>query len=93
MASRIFLFSYECGSDKQWTDRCINERMDRLYDIKQLHDSLYLIKTTDEVDLLETHLSGCFDHRDAYFLVDITDQPHTGKNLTANAVQSWMNNI
>lgn len=53
MASKIYLFSYECGTNKQWTDHCIADRMASLYDIKPLHSSLYLIKSTDDVQLLE----------------------------------------
>ena len=41
MASGIYLFSFECGSNKEWTDRSIAERMARLYDTKQLHATLY----------------------------------------------------
>ncbi|MBT2571150.1 hypothetical protein [Planococcus sp. ISL-110] len=93
MASRIYLFSYECGSNKEWTDQCITERMASLYDIKQLHHSLYLIKTTDDVRLLETHLIGCFDRKDTYFLVDITDQPHQYQNLLSKGLFSWMDNL
>lgn len=93
MASKIYLFSYECGTNKEWTHNCIDERMARLYDIKQLHSSLYLIKSTDDVQLLETHLISCFDRRDTYFLVDITEQPHQYQNLLSTGLFSWMDDL
>lgn len=34
-----------------------------------------MIKTTEDVELLEKYLFDCFDHKDTYFLVDITDKP------------------
>ena len=93
MASRVYLFSYECGTNKEWTDRCITDRMAGLYDIKQLHSSLYLIKTTDDAALLETHLISCFDNKDTYFLVDVTEQPHKYQNILSKNLFSWMDNL
>ena len=93
MASKVYLFSYECGTSKEWTDNCITERMAGLYDIKKLHNSLYLIKTTDDVGLLETHLISCFDNKDTYFLVDVTEQPHKYHNLLSKNLFSWMDSL
>jgi hypothetical protein len=67
--------------------------MTNLYDIKKIHESLFLIKTTEEVDLLKKYLMQCFDHKDTFFLVDISDQPNIYQNPIDNNISSWLNNI
>lgn len=93
MASKVFLFSYVCASKGEWTNKCVDERMSKLYDIQKIHHALYLIKTTEDVELLEKYLMECFDHQDTYFLVDITDKPNRYKNIDSKDITSWIDNI
>lgn len=93
MASSIYLFSYECNISKKKTARCIADKIASLYDVKKIHGSLYLIKSTDDVELLEKFLSSCFTEKDTYILVDITDQKHRYKNIQSKGLFLWMDNI
>ncbi|MEK3697983.1 MULTISPECIES: hypothetical protein [unclassified Paenibacillus] len=53
MTAKIYLFSYQ-PAKPGWTDHCVNSHLDSLYDIKHVHDRIYLIKTDDDIDLLVT---------------------------------------
>ncbi len=73
MASKIYLFSFDSNKSTQ-TETCVSQRLSKLYDIKHVHNTVYFIKTVDDVHLLEKYLSSCFDNNTSYFLVNITDQ-------------------
>jgi len=93
LVSKIYLFSYKCVSNKEWTDQCIQNKKSMLYDIKPIHDSLFLIKTTDDIELMENFMTECFDNKDSYFLVDITDQSNRKRNIESKNLYEWMDNI
>ena len=93
MASKVYLFSYVCANKEEWTNKCVNERLSKLYDIRKVHDALYMIKTTEDAGLLEKYLMECFDHKDTYFLVDITDKPNRYNNVDSKNISSWIHDI
>lgn len=93
LPSKIYLFSYKCATNQEWTQKCIHERKAKLYDIKSIHDSAFLIKTTEDIQLLEKYLKECFDHRDTYFIVDISDQPKRFINVEGNNITGWMDDL
>ncbi|KUP09403.1 hypothetical protein Q75_00285 [Bacillus coahuilensis p1.1.43] len=93
MASEVYVFSYVCAFKEDWTNRCIDERMSKLYDIRKIYHALYMIKTTKDVELLEKYLVECFDNKDAYFLVDITDKPNRYKNIDSTDITIWLDDI
>ncbi|MGM0845283.1 MAG: hypothetical protein ACQEUT_09925 [Bacillota bacterium] len=91
ITSKIFLFSHDTETDSDVLE-CIEVRLRKLYDIKQINDSAYLIKTEDDIALLDKYLSNCFTSKEKYFIVNITDQPkrHNNKELD---IDWWMDNI
>ncbi|WP_232718528.1 hypothetical protein [Bacillus sp. FJAT-45037] len=92
MAARIYLFSYHSDvQDKELN--CINERLSKLYDIKQVHPTVQLIKTDDDISILDKYLAACFNEKGSYFLVNITDQPNRFKNTDSADITYWMDNI
>ncbi|MFC7320043.1 hypothetical protein [Halobacillus campisalis] len=93
MTNKIYLFSYETSGKKERTEACISERLSKLYDVKQVHKGVYLIKTIDEVSLFEKYLRECFDRKDTYFIVEITEQKKRFINTSSTDINSWMENI
>jgi len=92
LTARIFFFSYQW--EAEWaTHTCIEERVRKLYDVKHMNKSAYLIKTDDDIDILNTYLSTCFEKEETYFLVDITDQSNRHQGLDALNINRWMDNI
>lgn len=49
VASEIYLFGFKCSSKEEWSKNCMKERMGKLYDVKKIHDTMYLIKTTEDI--------------------------------------------
>lgn len=92
MTANIFLFSYE-PYKRGWTDRCVRSHLESLYDIKHLHHDMYLIKTDDDIDLLEKYLTECFFEKDRYYLLQIKDEPYRFKRAKSKSIRRWMDNI
>ncbi|WP_141395218.1 MULTISPECIES: hypothetical protein [Bacillus] len=91
--NRIYLFTYECASKQEWTNNCIDERLAKLYDIKNVHDTAFLVKTTEDIDVLEKYLMACFDRKDTYFLVDVTSSRSKYLNCKDGELSGWLENI
>ncbi|OMF70184.1 hypothetical protein BK142_24085 [Paenibacillus glucanolyticus] len=89
--SKLYLFSYK-PKNEGWTEDCVNFHLDSLYDIKHLHDRVYLIKTDDDVDLLDKYLLECFRNNDSYFLLQISEMPirHRHQGLISEDISTWL---
>ncbi|WP_059105788.1 hypothetical protein [Shouchella shacheensis] len=92
MAARIYLFSYNASITER-REICIDERLLKLHDIKHIHNAVFLIKTDDDISILTKYLASCFDEKDSYFLVNITDQPNRYINTQSADIARWMDNI
>ncbi|KKI90491.1 hypothetical protein WQ54_21335 [Bacillus sp. SA1-12] len=92
MAARIYLFSYESQVNNH-TKECIQKSLTTLYDIKQIHENVNMIKTDDDITILEKYLSSCFDKKESYLIVDITEQPCRNKTTSSSGISFWMDNI
>jgi len=92
MTAKIYLFTYNSEINSQ-TEVCINQRLEKLYDIKHIHNSVQMIKTDDDIVVLEKYLATCFHKKDSYLLVDITEQKNRYKNIQSSDIAYWMDNI
>lgn len=92
MTAKLYLFTYK-PVKPGWTDHCINAHMESLYDIKHVHDRVYLIKTDDDIDLLEKYLVECFNKQDSFFLLQIKDEPYRHQKLQSSYINRWMEDI
>ncbi len=92
MVANIYLFSYKPSKDG-WIDRCIDSHLEMLYDIKHVHDRVYMIKTDDDIDLLEKYMTECFTNKDSYFLIQILDQPIRHQRLHSKYINRWLEDI
>ena len=92
MTAKIYLFTYN-SEIKEQTESCINDRLAKLYDIKHIHESVQMIKTDDDIGILEKYLAACFDKKDSYFLVNITEQQNRYKNIQSSDIAHWMDMI
>ncbi|WP_416150027.1 hypothetical protein ACM26V_03240 [Salipaludibacillus sp. HK11] len=92
LTGKIYLFSYSSNVSEE-TVHCINERLAKLYDVKFIHNSVQLIKTDDDMSILVKYLASCFEKKDSYFLVNITDQPNRYTNTESADIAHWMDNI
>jgi len=61
--------------------------------VKCINKSSYLIKTDDDITIIDKYLSTCFDKKESYFLVNITDQPNRHSGMSSLSIDSWMDNI
>ncbi|KMJ58017.1 hypothetical protein AB685_14445 [Bacillus sp. LL01] len=91
--NKIYLFTFHCSRKEKWTIDCINERMTKLYNIKKVHNHSFLIKTTEDINILEKYLMACFDRSDTYFLVDISDQKSKFQHIEDGNISGWIENI
>ncbi|GAE93159.1 hypothetical protein JCM21714_2211 [Gracilibacillus boraciitolerans JCM 21714] len=91
MASKIYLFSYETHYDKVLT--CLDKRLWMLYDTKQINENVHLIKTEDDISILEKFLAECFGNHGTYVLVEIADQPIRLFHSTSKLIKRWMDDI
>jgi hypothetical protein len=92
VASNIFLFSYE-SRESEGTDRCIQSRLKKLHDIKHLHGNLYLIKSDEDIHLLEKYLKDCFISKDRYYLLQVKDEPYRFHKARSKYIRVWMDDI
>ncbi|MBT2282509.1 hypothetical protein J7E78_02945 [Paenibacillus polymyxa] len=92
MVAKTYLFSYS-PEKSGWTDRCIQSHLDMLYDIKYVHSNLVLIKTDDDIDLLEKYLVECFTKKDRYFLIEITDQSIRFQRTESKYINRWLDDV
>lgn len=93
MTNRIYLFSYYSTAERNSTEECMTDRLSKLYDVKKVHSSLFLIKTTDDITLLEKYLIECLNTEDTFYLVDITEKEKRFKNTDSSGINSWAENI
>jgi len=92
MAMKIYLFSYMTGDD-ELAKECLDDRLWKLYDVKQIHNNVHLIKTDDDITILQKFLAECFEGEGGYFIVEIADQPtRYFKPIDAN-IDGWMDDI
>jgi DNA-binding phage protein len=61
--------------------------------VKRINKSAYLIKTDDDITIIDKYLSTCFEKEERYFLVNITDQPNRHSGMSTLSIDSWMDNI
>ncbi|MCG7381937.1 hypothetical protein [Paenibacillus sp. ACRRY] len=92
MVANIFLFSYE-PSKPGWTERCIESHLESLYDVKHLHNKIYLIKTDDDIDLLEKYLTECFNPKDRYYLLEVKDEPFRFRRPRSKYIKRWIEDV
>ncbi|KIL51154.1 hypothetical protein [Jeotgalibacillus campisalis] len=93
MDMKIYLFlSYATGDDPI-VKECLKNRLEKLYDVKQIHGNVQLIKTDDDISLLKTYLEECFEEEGSYFLVEIADQPNRYLKQIDGYLDRWMNDI
>ncbi len=68
--------------------------MDDLYDVLNiLNKNVYLIKTEDDLRILDKYIQTYLKNDDRYILVDITEQPLNFNNLNATDPNYWFYNI
>ncbi|MEY8738452.1 hypothetical protein AB9M62_23510 [Bacillales bacterium AN1005] len=93
MANKIYLFSYE--TENAVTQASIEAIMDDLYDVLNIFNKndVYLIKTEDDLSILDKYIQKYLKNDDRYILVDITDQPINHNNLNATDPNYWFYNI
>jgi len=92
MANKIYLFSYE--SENAVTQASIEAIMDDLYDVLNIFGkNVYLIKTEDDLNILNKYIQTYLKLDDKYILVDITEQPISYNNLNAADPNYWFYNI
>lgn len=92
MANKIYLFSYE--SKNAVTQASIEALMDDLYDVLNIFGkNVYLIKTEDDLNILDKYIQTYLMQDDKYILVDITEQPLSYSNLNATDPNYWFYNI
>ncbi|GKU85143.1 MULTISPECIES: hypothetical protein [Niallia] len=92
MANKIYLFSYE--TENAVTKASIEAIMDDLYDVLNIFNkNVYLIKTEDDLSILDKYIQTYLKIDDRYILVDITEQPLNYNNLNATDPNYWFYNI
>lgn len=92
MANKIYLFSYE--TENAVTKASIEAIMDDLYDVLNIfNENVYLIKTEDDLSILNKYIQTYLKNDDRYILVDITEQPINFNNLNAIDPNYWFYNI
>ena len=91
IVSKLYLFSYK-PKNEGWTEECINFHLEHLFEVKHLHDRVYLIKTADDIDLLDKYLLECLRKHDSYFLLQISEMPvtHRQNGLISEDVTRWL---
>ncbi|TRZ39594.1 hypothetical protein CEQ21_01085 [Niallia circulans] len=92
MASKIYLFSYD--TENAVTKASIEAIMDDLYDVLNIFNkTIYLIKTEDDLSILDKYIQTYLKNNDKYILVEITEQPINHRNLDAADLNYWLFNI
>jgi hypothetical protein len=92
LANKIYLFSYE--TENAVTKASIEAIMDDLYDVLNIFNkNVYLIKTEDDLSILDKYIQTYLKIDDRYILVDITEQPLNYNNLNATDPNYWFYNI
>lgn len=92
LANKIYLFSYE--TENAVTKASIEAIMDDLYDVLNIfNENVYLIKTEDDLSILNKYIQTYLKNDDRYILVDITEQPINFNNLNAIDPNYWFYNI
>lgn len=92
LANKIYLFSYE--TENAVTKASIEAIMDDLYDVLNIFNkNVYLIKTEDDLSILDKYIQTYLKIDDRYILVDITEQPINFNNLNAIDPNYWFYNI
>lgn len=91
IASKIYLISFNI--EKQKSRERIDIFLEKMYDVKYLFDNLYLVKTTDDIDILEKYLLDFLGSDDLYLINEITDQTFKYKNNKAEDIQFWLFNV
>ncbi|MEI2405407.1 hypothetical protein [Niallia taxi] len=92
MANKIYLFSYD--TENAVTKASVEAIMDDLYDVLNIFNkNVYLIKTEDDLSILDKYIQTYLKNDDRYILVDITEQPLNFNNLNATDPNYWFYNI
>ncbi|MCT2345826.1 hypothetical protein NDK25_20770 [Niallia taxi] len=92
MANKIYLFSYD--TENAVTKASVEAIMDDLYDVLNIFNkNVYLIKTEDDLRILDKYIQTYLKNDDRYILVDITEQPLNFNNLNATDPNYWFYNI
>ena len=92
MANKIYLFSYE--TENAVTKASVEAIMDDLYDVLNIFNkNVYLIKTEDDLRILDKYIQTYLKNDDRYILVDITEQPLNYNNLNVTDPNYWFYNI
>jgi len=92
LANKIYLFSYD--SENAVTKASVEAIMDDLYDVLNIFNkNVYLIKTEDDLSILDKYIQTYLKIDDKYIIVDITEQPLNYNNLNASDPNYWFYNI
>lgn len=92
LANKIYLFSYD--TENAVTKASVEAIMDDLYDVLNIFNkNVYLIKTEDDLRILDKYIQTYLKNDDRYILVDITEQPLNFNNLNATDPNYWFYNI
>ena len=92
LANKIYLFSYE--TENAVTKASVEAIMDDLYDVLNIFNkNVYLIKTEDDLSILDKYIQTYLKNDDRYILVDITEQPLNYNNLNVTDPNYWFYNI
>lgn len=92
LANKIYLFSYD--TENAVTKASVEAIMDDLYDVLNIFNkNVYLIKTEDDLSILDKYIQTYLKNDDRYILVDITEQPLNFNNLNATDPNYWFYNI
>ena len=92
LANKIYLFSYD--TENAVTKASVEAIMDDLYDVLNIFNkNVYLIKTEDDLSILDKYIQTYLKIDDKYIIVDITEQPLNYNNLNATDPNYWFYNI
>ncbi|PYZ98974.1 hypothetical protein CR205_10515 [Alteribacter lacisalsi] len=61
--------------------------------MKKVHETAYLIKSDDDISILDKYLSVCFTGDDSYYLADVSDQPNRFIMKEAEGVVQWLDDL